>query len=290
MMPPANQKKTDAHEQDFIMTLQRALGKPIGTAAANSSGQAYSSGPPDPSDPSGPQDPFELFGTPPPDLDNRLKAYTHKSQLDRKRLLDLFVEQAGPINLRVIPVENVAQASSGIQQLIQQTNPEWGTQKSVIAWQHPLIDQLNLGKRLAKDDVTLHTTQRFSTPDSIQRQELRSHLIQSYIGITSADFCVAQSATLVMRTRPGQPRAVSLVPSIHVAVITMDQIIDNLAELYFRLKWDPREQKLGLTNCMTFISGPSKTGDIELVMVHGAHGPRQMIVYVITNQDTTPST
>jgi len=95
---------------------------------------------------------------------------------------------------------------------------------------------------------------------------------------------VAGSATLVMRTRPDQPRAVSLVPSIHVAVITLDQIIESLEELYFRLNWDPKEQAEGLTNCMTFISGPSKTGDIELVMVHGAHGPRQLIVYVITDQ------
>ncbi len=275
MMPPVNQEKTNAHEQDFIMTIQRALGKPIG-ALQNSSGQ------PDPPGPSG------LFGTPPPDLNNRLKAYNNKSQLDRKRLLDLFIEQAGLINLRVIPVENISQASSAIQKLVQQTKPEWGTQKSVIAWQHPLIDQLNLGERLANDDVTLYTTQTYFTPDSIQRQELRSQLIQSYIGITSADFCVAQSATLVMRTRPSQPRAVSLVPSIHVAVITIDQIIESLAELYFRLKWDPKEQELGLTNCMTFISGPSKTGDIELVMVNGAHGPRQLIVYVIT-QDITPS-
>lgn len=48
-----------------------------------------------------------------------------------------------------------------------------------------------------------------------------------------------------------------------------------------RLKWDPKEQEQGLTDCMTFISGPGKTGDIELVMVDGAHGPRQMFVYVV---------
>lgn len=251
----------DMNEQAFMATLQRALGKPVGIAAP---------------------DPSERFGTPPPDLKDRLKAYTDKTPEDRARLLDLFIEQAGPLNLQVVPVEDAARAGRAIRQLIQQTQPEWGTQKSVIAWQHPLIDQLNLGQALAEDGVTLYTSQTDAQPDSAQRQELRRHLIQSYIGITAADFGVAASATLVMRTRPGQPRAVSLVPSIHVAVITLDQILENLTELYFRLNWDPKEQELGLTNCMTFISGPSKTGDIELVMVHGAHGPRRMVVYVIT--------
>ena len=105
-------------------------------------------------------------------------------------------------------------------------------------------------------------------------------MIQSYIGVTAADFCIADTATLVMRTRPGQARSVSLVPSVHVAVISLDQILEDLAELYYRLKWDPREKDL--TNAMTFISGPSKTADIELVMVHGAHGPREVTVVVIT--------
>ena len=252
-----NKKINDTQQHEFIMTIQKALGKSSGPALP------------------------DLFGTAPDDLDNRLSTYINKRKPDRMDLLDLFIEQAKLLNLTVQPVKSVSQAGQAIQEFIQQTKPEWGTQKSVIAWHHPLIEQLNLEKNL-DNDVTLFTTYSSSTPDSKERQKIRTHLIDSYIGITSADFCVAGSATLVLRTRPHQPRAVSLVPSIHVAVITLDQIIENLTELYFRLKWDPEEQKLGLTNCMTFISGPSKTGDIELVMVHGAHGPRQMIVYVIT--------
>ena len=142
---------------------------------------------------------------------------------------------------------------------------------------------MELEETLKKDDVDVFITKGSDKPDDVERKKNRTKLIQSYIGITSADFCVAQSATLVMRTRPNQPRAVSLVPSIHVAVIKIDQIIESLKELYFRLKWDEKEKEQGLTNCMTFISGPSKTADIELEMVFGAHGPRQLYVYVVAD-------
>jgi L-lactate dehydrogenase complex protein LldG len=48
------------------------------------------------------------------------------------------------------------------------------------------------------------------------------------------------------------------------------------------LKYDSEYQTEGLTNCMTFVSGPSKTADIEAIMVHGAHGPREVYIYVIS--------
>ena len=66
-------------------------------------------------------------------------------------------------------------------------------------------------------------------------------------------------------------------------MIHLDQIIFDLKELYALLLWDSEVQKEGLTNCMTFISGPSKTADVEATMVHGAHGPREVYVYVIAN-------
>lgn len=251
----------DNNQHDFIKTIQQALGKSSPPALPAQS---------------------ELFGTRPEDFNNRLNAYINKSKSDQKALLDLFIEQAELINMKVIPVESISLASLDILELVQNTKPEWGSKKSVIAWQHPLIDQLNLKETLEQEGVEVFTTRGSNRSDSRKREKIRSQLLQSYIGITSADFCVAQSATLVLRTRPDQPRAVSIVPSIHVAVIRLDQIIENLKELYFRLKWDPEEKKLGLTNCMTFISGPSKTADIELVMVYGAHGPRQLLVYVIT--------
>lgn len=250
-------QKMDNNQSNFINTIQSALGRSSASA------------------------PAKISGTPPEDLDKQLAAYTNKSKVDRMGLLELFVEQAKLLQIEVIQAGNSAEAGRSIRKLVLNSQPEWGDKKSIVAWHHPLIEQLGLQEALGKDGVDVFITKMPDKPTAEEREEVRTQIIASYIGITAADFCIAPSATLVMRTRPGQPRAVSLVPSIHVAVIKANQIIESLKELYFRLKWDQNEKKQGLTNCLTFISGPSKTADIELQMVFGAHGPKQLYVCVI---------
>jgi L-lactate dehydrogenase complex protein LldG len=139
---------------------------------------------------------------------------------------------------------------------------------------------------LSDQNVPVYITETgdSGSPDSGagESRKIRREITESFIGVTSADFCVAETATLVMKTRPNQARAVSLLPLIHVAVIRLEQVLADLRELYATLKWEPAQKEEGLTNCTTMISGPSKTADIELVMVHGAHGPRELYLYVIT--------
>ena len=195
---------------------------------------------------------------------------------------------AAPIKLNVIVLKDEDSVAVAITDLIKNKDPEWGDQKSIVTWQHPLIERLNLSEALADQNVPVHVAE-FGNIESEgiatekEREQLRQHVIESYIGITSADYCMADTASLVMRTRPGQGRSVSLVPSIHIGVIYLEQIIWDLKELYALLSFDPDVRQEGLTNCMTFISGPSKTADVEATMVHGAHGPREVYVYVIAN-------
>ncbi|MEJ2718842.1 MAG: lactate utilization protein [Deltaproteobacteria bacterium] len=211
----------------------------------------------------------------------------NRSDAERLELLDRLIEEGKTLNLEVIPLPDAESVASAIAQLVEEKEPEWGSTKSVVAWQHPLIERLDLAKAMAGQKVPVYVTRLEHAPDGelppdASRRRLRTQVIDSFIGVTSADFCLADTATLVMKTRPNQPRSVSLVPSIHVAVIELRQIIENLGELYTLLKYDPVANAEGLTNCMTFISGPSKTGDIELVLIHGAHGPRELHLYVIT--------
>ncbi len=210
-----------------------------------------------------------------------------RSNDDRKKLLNLLIERGKPLNLKVTPKKDARSVSQAIKELVQEKNPEWGSQKSVAAWKHPLIQKLGLPEILADEKVPVHYTaltahETNSLTIEADQAKIRRQVIDSYIGVTSADYCVASTATLIMKARPGQARSVSLVPSIHVAVIELKQVISDLKELYSLLNQDPREKVEGLSNCMTCITGPSKTADIELYMVHGAHGPRELHLFVIT--------
>jgi L-lactate dehydrogenase complex protein LldG len=207
-----------------------------------------------------------------------LERIKNRTPQERKKLLATLIEAAGPINLKVMISEDINSVTAAIVDLVRDKDPEWGEKKSVVAWTHPLVESLNLPAALSEQDVPLF----FSESNETGEENFRQRVIDAYIGITSADFCMADTATLVMRTRPGQARSVSLVPAIHIAVIERNQIIADLKELYALLKWDPQERQEGLTNCLTFVSGPSKTADIEATMVHGAHGPREVYILVIT--------
>jgi L-lactate dehydrogenase complex protein LldG len=223
-----------------------------------------------------------------PSVEDRqmLERVRQRTEEERQLLLDRLIEAGKPINLNVIALPDSAYATAAISRLVSEKTPEWGDVKSIAAWRHPLIESLNLQETLGRLQVPWH----FTTPippsagkefDRAERERQRSAIIASYIGVTSADFCLADTATLVMRNRPGQPRSVALVPSIHIAVITADQIIADMKELFALLRWDERYRQEGLSNYMSFISGPSKTADIEATMVHGAHGPREVHLLVI---------
>lgn len=216
-----------------------------------------------------------------------------RTATERNELLQVLTQVAGPLHIDFHPERSVKDIAAAICRLIVTKEPEWGTDRHVARWDHPLLDMLQLEDSPELHGVGMHIT---SAPpaggDAVvsreQRAAVREDVEASFIGITSADYLVTATATLAMRSRPGHARSVSLVPSIHVAVVEEDKILANLAELYTLLKWDPEERAQGLTSNLSLVSGPSKTGDIELHMVHGAHGPRELHLFVVQEGAATP--
>jgi len=99
------------------------------------------------------------------------------------------------------------------------------------------------------------------------------------VGITSVDYALAQTGTFVMMASQENPRLASLLPLIHIAVIPRSRIVGNLDTLLGVLP-APAEQ----TSSMVLITGPSRTADIEQILVRGVHGPGEVYA-VIVEQD-----
>ena len=196
-------------------------------------------------------------------------------------LIERLTEAGKAVNVTVVLEKDADWAAASIARIAAAKSAEWGNEKVVVAWDHPLLRRLSLASRLNSLGIPVYFPD--AEPSAADGHEaIRRHAESAMIGITSADYCIAETATLSMKTRPGQPRCVSLLPSIHIAVIRPEQVLSNLNELYTLLKWAPAERAEGITRCMTFITGPSKTADIEATLVHGAHGPRELFIIVLT--------
>ncbi|MGQ0548958.1 MAG: LutC/YkgG family protein [Armatimonadota bacterium] len=98
-------------------------------------------------------------------------------------------------------------------------------------------------------------------------------LAQADAGITGADWGIAETATLVLATAPAQPRMPSLLPPAHLAILRADQIVADLPALFARPGSMP--------SALTFITGPSRSADVGLKPVLGAHGPTEVAVMLI---------
>jgi L-lactate dehydrogenase complex protein LldG len=95
--------------------------------------------------------------------------------------------------------------------------------------------------------------------------------------LTSAVVGVAVTGTIVLDHTEGQGRrALTLVPDLHVCVITAQQIVGDVPEAIARLS-----ASVNAGHPLTWVSGPSATVDIELIRVHGVHGPRTLRVVLV---------
>jgi len=105
------------------------------------------------------------------------------------------------------------------------------------------------------------------------REELRDACATAVVGITSADYALAETGTLVMLSSAEEARLISLLPPVHVAVVQVGRLLTGLDELLTMLP-DPAR----VSSSTVFITGPSRTADIEQILVRGVHGPGEIHV------------
>ena len=130
------------------------------------------------------------------------------------------------------------------------------------------------GKNIVISDSELvYRIVEASRIDAIQDPS-RDELFSSDIGVTSAQWAIAETGTLVLESGAERHRLVSLVPPIHVCILTERSIRLSMAEIL-------EAADINTNRTITFITGASRTSDIELTLAIGVHGPGELHVIVI---------
>lgn len=195
----------------------------------------------------------------------------NRSEKELNQLVDILHKRCKALNTNTYTVCSLDEARSVIVELIRSKEAEFSHTKHIILHDHPDLAALLLWKRFTRESVTIHTS--FSSD-----QQVREKTIASFIGITAPIIGVADTGTVIELTKPGCPRSTSLVPSIHIALLRRENLVADMKEAYALL----REKKH--LDSFIFISGPSRTADIEAHLVHGAHGPCEVHLIVLSEQ------
>ena len=118
-------------------------------------------------------------------------------------------------------------------------------------------------------------------PAEVLEDAAAEALFDCDLGVTGAQWGVAETGTLVLESDAERHRLASLVPSAHVALVEASRVRQTLGEVLRAVNERGPE---GLSRAITFITGPSRTSDIELTLAIGVHGPAELYVVIIERE------
>jgi len=113
------------------------------------------------------------------------------------------------------------------------------------------------------------------------KKDLVKHLSSRLVGVTGIDWAIAETGTIVITSDEDQELLTSLLPPIHVAVMKRSQIREGLTTVLEELGTE-RMMKQPPSRSATFITGPSRTSDVELTLSIGVHGPKELHLIIVT--------
>jgi L-lactate utilization protein LutC len=169
-----------------------------------------------------------------------------------------------------VVADDLTQARKALAEIMDRYEP-----KRAFCWEHPLLARLEVDALLSERGIACCGHASLAP---LPYAEQREQMLAADIGITSASFAIAETGSLAMMSRPHQERLASLLPPVHVAIVERSQILPDLFDLFSELA---RAGYDALPSNLALITGPSKTGDIELTLTTGVHGPGAWHVIIV---------
>jgi len=166
---------------------------------------------------------------------------------------------------RIYPNRQTLQA--GLSELLQELAPS-----SIGVWGGDSLSEFRLSDILAGFQVYEWNAEE-------EAQNVLERFASVEVGITGCDYAIADTGTVVLVSTPDKGRSVSLLPSIHVVLLRERQIHTRLGEVLANLE-ENRRRGGAIPSSVNFISGPSRSSDIENDLSIGVHGPAAVFVLI----------
>lgn len=132
-------------------------------------------------------------------------------------------------------------------------------------------------RQLPLQAVCWPETARLDWTSSGISTEVRAAQGDDLVGINGAFCGLAETGTLMLLSGPGTPAAVSLLPETHVAFLAVNRIVARMEDAWALLRMEHGT----LPRAVNFVSGPSRTADIEQTVTLGAHGPYRVLIVLV---------
>ncbi len=156
--------------------------------------------------------------------------------------------------------------------------------QTIALSRNPILKELGVADRLTALD-------KFATSWGAGRGLEGTHSLADFnkasfaagAGITGVDFVLAESGTLVLSSATEGVQVASLAPPIHIALFRRNQVVGSLDEVLAKLPISSSPSRPTANRSVVFITGTSRTADIEQILIKGVHGPREVHAILVEN-------
>ncbi|PLX78121.1 MAG: lactate utilization protein [Desulfuromonas sp.] len=184
--------------------------------------------------------------------------------MPNKKNIERFSTAANAVGAVVASLTDAAEAATYISEHVA---------GAIILPPSSSLERLGLANELAKHDSEL-----------IQ-DEFRTKAAQASAGVTGANFAIAETGSVVLESTPEATRLASTLPEKHFVLLDPSKIIDDGDDAVPLLRRFHQEQP---RNFLAYLTGPSRTADIERVLTIGVHGPRELHILLLDGLSDDP--
>ncbi len=199
---------------------------------------------------------------------------------ESQSLAQQFGENLAAVNGGYELLDRRDAVTARVMQLVTQWNDETA-ERTVLSWSADELPVPGLSQTLERSGVTV------CAPIDDHDGDIRARAARATVGLTGVDAAIATTGTVILASGPGKARVASLLPLRHIVLVPTSKIYPTVeAWVRERRAANSLRTLLSESKQVVFVTGPSKSADIELTLTLGVHGPRA--VHALIFDDGSP--